>query len=630
MLSTMTTPATLLEFGAIGDVPSILEIELPAILFNESLFIELNGSLTQLDAGSGVGSGATNNINIGNNSSSNSSSAASNYNSGNYNGSILLINGSSGYNSSNSSTTTHTGSNLTQLEEEQRVANERAAAEFWLLVKMIAMTVVLGLMILVTIIGNVFVIAAIILERNLQNVANYLVASLAVADLFVACLVMPLGAVYEISNGWILGPELCDIWTSCDVLCCTASILHLVAIAADRYWTVTNIDYNNLRTPRRVFIMIFCVWFAALIVSLAPQFGWKDPEYMKRIEEQNCMVSQDVAYQIFATCCTFYVPLLVILFLYWKIYLIARKRIQRRTQKSFNVTLTETECDSMARDVPKEQAGKRRWRREQLEDAENEAGQLQRRSRKRIKICFGRNTNTANINAGTEGAVARSVAAIAVDFASLAITREETEFSTSNYDNKSHAGTELTTISSDADDYRTSNANEIITLSQQVASAAQQHLIASHLNAITPLAQSIAMGGQPTAAEGAGTGATSPSGTIVGRGVLASIANPHQKLAKRRQLLEAKRERKAAQTLAIITGAFVICWLPFFVMALTMSLCKDCEIHPAAASLFLWLGYFNSTLNPVIYTIFNPEFRRAFKRILFGRKHAARARSAKI
>lgn len=47
-------------------------------------------------------------------------------------------------------------------------------------------------------VGNVFVIAAIILERNLQNVANYLVASLAVADLLVACLVMPLGAVYEV------------------------------------------------------------------------------------------------------------------------------------------------------------------------------------------------------------------------------------------------------------------------------------------------------------------------------------------------------------------------------------------------------------------------------------------------
>lgn len=82
--------------------------------------------------------------------------------------------------------------------------------------------------------GNVFVIAAILLERNLQSVSNHLILSLAVADLLVACLVMPLGAVYEVSREWSLGPELCDMWTSSDVLCCTASILHLVAIALDR------------------------------------------------------------------------------------------------------------------------------------------------------------------------------------------------------------------------------------------------------------------------------------------------------------------------------------------------------------------------------------------------------------
>lgn len=46
-----------------------------------------------------------------------------------------------------------------------------------------------------------FVIAAIFLERNLQSVANYLIVSLAVADLMVACLVMPLGAVYEVRSG---------------------------------------------------------------------------------------------------------------------------------------------------------------------------------------------------------------------------------------------------------------------------------------------------------------------------------------------------------------------------------------------------------------------------------------------
>ncbi|XP_030378494.1 5-hydroxytryptamine receptor 2B [Scaptodrosophila lebanonensis] len=520
MTSTLTTATSLYSEYDDGAGTSILEIELPAIFLNESLFIELNENQTMSSASDAMDRNGTTNNNI-----------------------------------------------TLKMEMERRAADERASVEFWLLVKMIVMAIVLGLMILVTIIGNVFVIAAIILERNLQNVANYLVASLAVADLFVACLVMPLGAVYEISNGWILGPELCDIWTSCDVLCCTASILHLVAIAADRYWTVTNIDYNNLRTPRRVFSMIFCVWFSALIVSLAPQFGWKDPDYLKRIEEQHCMVSQDVAYQIFATCCTFYVPLLVILFLYWKIYIIARKRIQRRTQKSFNVTLTETECDSSARELQKEQR-KRRVVERSEEDAAA-GGQVHRRTRKRIRICFGRECSNS-----TTG--------------------------------------------------RTSNANEIMTLSHQVSSGTQQHLIASHLNAITPLAQSIAMSG------GVDGGGSSPGAGGGGKGVLASIANPHQKLAKRRQLLEAKRERKAAQTLAIITGAFVVCWLPFFVMALTMSLCKSCYIHPAVASLFLWLGYFNSTLNPIIYTIFNPEFRRAFQRILYGRKHMARARSAKI
>lgn len=44
--------------------------------------------------------------------------------------------------------------------------------------------------------------------------------------------------------------------------------------------------------------MIGLVWTVSIVVSLAPQFGWKDPEYMQRIEQQKCMVSQDVAYQV--------------------------------------------------------------------------------------------------------------------------------------------------------------------------------------------------------------------------------------------------------------------------------------------------------------------------------------------
>lgn len=111
---------------------------------------------------------------------------------------------------------------------------------------------------------------------------------------------------------------------------------------------------------------------------------------------------------------------------------------------------------------------------------------------------------------------------------------------------------------------------------------------------------------------------------------ISSTPNPHAQVSKRKETLEAKRERKAAKTLAIITGAFVVCWLPFFLTALLLPLCESCYINDTVASLFLWLGYFNSTLNPVIYTIFSPEFRQAFKRILFGTHRSTTYRRGKL
>ncbi|KAI8792503.1 type 1 serotonin receptor 5HT-1Hel [Biomphalaria glabrata] len=65
---------------------------------------------------------------------------------------------------------------------------------------LVVTSVILGLFVLCCIIGNCFVIAAVILERSLHNVANYLILSLAVADLMVAVLVMPLSVVSEISQ----------------------------------------------------------------------------------------------------------------------------------------------------------------------------------------------------------------------------------------------------------------------------------------------------------------------------------------------------------------------------------------------------------------------------------------------
>lgn len=63
-------------------------------------------------------------------------------------------------------------------------------------------------------------------------------------------------------------------------------------------------------------------------------------------------------------------------------------------------------------------------------------------------------------------------------------------------------------------------------------------------------------------------------------------------------------------------GAFLVCWTPFFVVHITRALCPACFVSPRLVSAVTWLGYVNSALNPIIYTIFNAEFRSVFRKTL--------------
>ncbi|KAG8239703.1 hypothetical protein J437_LFUL019026 [Ladona fulva] len=79
-----------------------------------------------------------------------------------------------------------------------------------------------------------------------------------------------------------------------------------------------------------------------------------------------------------------------------------------------------------------------------------------------------------------------------------------------------------------------------------------------------------------------------------------------------------KREHKAARTLGIIMGAFILCWLPFFLWYVITTLCGDvaCHCPDIVVAVLFWIGYFNSTLNPLIYAYFNRDFREAFRNTL--------------
>jgi len=77
-------------------------------------------------------------------------------------------------------------------------------------------------------------------------------------------------------------------------------------------------------------------------------------------------------------------------------------------------------------------------------------------------------------------------------------------------------------------------------------------------------------------------------------------------------------EKKASKVLGIIFGVFVILWSPFFIANILSVTCDPCMkyISPQLMSAFLWMGYVASLANPIIYTMFNTAFRRAFIRIL--------------
>lgn len=76
------------------------------------------------------------------------------------------------------------------------------------------------------------------------------------------------------------------------------------------------------------------------------------------------------------------------------------------------------------------------------------------------------------------------------------------------------------------------------------------------------------------------------------------------------------REKKATQMVVIVLGAFIVCWLPFFLTHVLNTHCQACHVSPELYRATTWLGYVNSALNPVIYTTFNIEFRKAFLKIL--------------
>ncbi|XP_039605656.1 trace amine-associated receptor 13c-like [Polypterus senegalus] len=76
-----------------------------------------------------------------------------------------------------------------------------------------------------------------------------------------------------------------------------------------------------------------------------------------------------------------------------------------------------------------------------------------------------------------------------------------------------------------------------------------------------------------------------------------------------------KSERKAAKTLGIVVAVFILCSLPFYICTI-LNQFINFSVPSVVSGGFLWLAYLNSGLNPIIYSLFYPWFRKSLKLIL--------------
>lgn len=198
--------------------------------------------------------------------------------------------------------------------------------------------VFLGSISSVTVCGNLLVIISILYFRQLHTPTNALILSLAVADLLVGALVFPLTMEFSISSCMYHEDIFCKLRSSSDITLSTCSILNLCCISIDRYYAVCQpMAYRTKISGNLIVVMILLSWGVPAVVAII-LVGFNRAKC-----GQNCF-STVVLGKIVIVLITFYLPLLVMICIYLKIFFVAQRQVHSiQSMKNSNASVSKME-----------------------------------------------------------------------------------------------------------------------------------------------------------------------------------------------------------------------------------------------------------------------------------------------
>ncbi|XP_006001205.1 muscarinic acetylcholine receptor M5 [Latimeria chalumnae] len=487
--------------------------------------------------------------------------------------------------------------------------------EGYTLWEIITIATVTAIVSFITIIGNLLVIVSFKVNSQLKTVNNYYLLSLAFADLIIGIFSMNLYTPYILLGHWSLGSLACDLWLAMDYVASNASVMNLLVISFDRYFSITRpLTYRAKRTPKRAGILIGLAWFISLILWAPAILCWQYFVGKRTVLPGECHIQflSEPVITFGTAIAAFYIPVSVMTVLYWRIY----KETEKRTKDLAELQGSGSRTDHKAAQ-PKNALLKSCFSFKQKKHSVRERCQNSWSSSSRSTSATAKATQSQD--ACDEWAESNQ----GNTFRRFPSTDNENRHSTSS-------------IFQVAFNNRTTDNSEDFPDKDNKKTFIEDHPLMSNYKSgnyfVSPMkchiqksnkyvSYKFKLAAQNEGPEGTNNGCTqmifSPCSATESEedpSIKTMDLTLSNQITKRKRMVLIK-EKKAAQTLSAILLAFIVTWTPYNIMVLVSTFCSDC-IPVSLWHLGYWLCYVNSTVNPICYALCNKTFRKTFKMLL--------------